>query len=403
MRDADHPTRLSRRRIGLAVLTAAAGASLAGCDSVPRAGPAVATVERRDPDDPTRPPQVPYRLVRLDRRTAEVLHNAPDPTIDRGAGFFSRRGASDFSLGPGDVVTVTVIEPTAGGVFSGIGAASAGEQGAHVVTLPPLQVGHGGSIAFPFLGEVKAAGRTPQQLGKTLEEGLAKQSMQPQVMVQLSANLHSKAVVTGAARAPGQFDLSPAHETLLQLIVRAGGPAQQPSDTVVELSRRGVTRRVRLQALLDDTTRDIPVEPGDFINLTVRPRTYSMLGAVGRVGQFPLPDRPFTLSEALSTAGGASDARAAARGVFLLRWEPSKTAAQLAPDVDASTRWTPMVYQIDNGSADSLFLTQAVPLRERDIVFIGNADMVEWQKVLELFRLVTTPALQATAAVNVIN
>jgi polysaccharide export outer membrane protein len=366
---------------------------LAGCAMVPRGGPSVSTVEEEGnkPDA-----SFPYKLIPVTASSTAVLRTDPDPSLTATADFFRGAPEHDLTLGAGDVLSITILEPAAGGLFTGISSTGTDNQGAKVVTLPNIQIDRQGMIPFPFVGKVKAAGRTPMQLGAVLEGGLNGKSLQPQVIVSVATNFHNKVVVTGIAKSAGQFELSPARETLLQLIVKAGGPAQPTSDVIVELTRNGETRRIRLQQLLDNPTTDIPAEPGDFINLVSAPRTYAVLGATYKVGQYPLPPSTLTLSGALSAAGGPDDSRAHREGIFLLRYESPAVAAQLAPDVDTSAMAVPVVYQIDDSHAGGFFLPELIPLHDKDIIYVGNARLVEWSKVLSAFRLVTTPIVQAT-------
>jgi polysaccharide export outer membrane protein len=369
---------------------------LAGCSTfIPRGGPSVSMIE----DEGNKPDaSFPYKLVQITPVTAAVLQTDVEPTASA-AGFFSSQGARDLTLGAGDVLSITIVEPASGGLFSGL-STTGSDQGAKVVTLPDAQIDRLGWVVIPFAGKVMAAGRTLTELAHSVEFSLKGTILQPQVSVRLSLNLHNKAIVTGIARTPGALDLSPARETLLQLIVKAGGPAQQSSDVVIELTRGGSTRKIRLQKLLDNPSLDIAIEPGDFINLVFEPRVYSILGAAGKVGEFPLPTSALTLGSAISRSGGEDDLRANRTGVFLLRYEPSTIAAQVASGVDPAANAVPVVYQLDNGHASGFFLSQQIPLHDKDIVYVGNAGLVEWQKALQLLRLTTTPFLQATAAGN---
>jgi polysaccharide export outer membrane protein len=360
---------------------------------VPRGGPSVNTVVEEGNNPNT---AFPYKLVPIDASAASALHTDPDPSMG-GDDFFRGGAMHELTLGAGDVLSITILEPAAGGLFTGISSTGTDNQGAKVVTLPNIQVDRDGMIPFPFVGKVKAAGRTLLQLGAALEAGLNGKSLQPQVVVSLATNFHNKVVITGFVKAPGQLDLSPAGETLLQLIVKAGGPAQSSSDVVVELTRDGATRRIRLQRLLDNPALDVPAAPGDFINLASIPRSFAILGASNKVGAFPLPPSTVTLASALASVGGPDDARAHREGVFLLRYETPAVAAKVAPDVDAAAGdAVPVVYQLDDSHVGGFFLAEQIPLHDKDIVYIGNAKLVEWSKVLSAFRLVTTPVVQAT-------
>lgn len=380
--------RPSSRQASVACLSVAlATAPLAGCTSLPSSGPQASAVER----EAKSPKTLPFRLVKYSAQASSILSAYGEVGMSTD-GFF-RGGGGGGALGAGDAISVTVIEPTSGGLFTGISSASAGGEGSKIVTLPDIQIDGGGMIVFPFVGRVKAAGKTPTQLGLEIESKLKENAVQPQVLVRLSANLANRVVVGGDVKAPGEFDITPAGETLLQLVTRAGGPAARPSDTVVSLTRGSTTRSVRLHALLQSPSSDIRVQKGDFINVSTVARTYLMLGASGTSAEFPLPAEPLSLAGALGRAGGLNDARADAKGIFVLRYEPRAIADQLAPGGPGGGAFVPVVYQFDMGSAGGFFLTDRFNLRQKDIVYLSNAGSVELSKMLDLFRMTVSPVL----------
>ena len=71
--------------------------------------------------------------------------------------------AQDYRLGPDDVLEITVYREDE--------------------LYREIRISSNGSISFPLLGEVKAAGLTTNELEKTLEEKLTKYMKKPQVTV----------------------------------------------------------------------------------------------------------------------------------------------------------------------------------------------------------------------------
>ncbi|MFG1480301.1 polysaccharide biosynthesis/export family protein [Xanthobacter sp. V4C-4] len=349
------------------------------------------------------PHDFPFRLVPVDVAVSGVLLRVPDDSFSTRGFFRSDRSPGGPVLGPGDVLAITVMEPASGGVFSGINSQSVGGQSAALVTLPEMSVDAQGSISFPLVGTVHVGGLTTRQVGSKLEEELKSRIIQPQVIVRLVGNQSNKVIIAGAVKSPGEFDVTAAGETLLQLVTRAGGPTVPPSDAIVELTRNGSTRSVRLQALINQPTADVKLKGGDFLNLSVKPRIYMIMGAVNRTTEAALPPEKVTLANALARNGGLIDTRSDVKGVFVLRYEPKAVINQLTPDQPAESTYVPVVYQFNLGATSGFFLADSFVLRDRDIVYLSNAPTVELQKILDVFRVAVSPAISAVSVAGSVN
>ena len=73
---------------------------------------------------------------------------------------FSRVTEKDH-LGIGDVVSATIFEAEAGGLFL---PSEAGARPGNFVTLPDQIVDSDGNVTVPYAGKIRAAGRTPLEV-----------------------------------------------------------------------------------------------------------------------------------------------------------------------------------------------------------------------------------------------
>jgi len=79
-----------------------------------------------------------------------------------------------------------------------------------------------GKISLQLIGEVQAAGLTPEQLGTTVAEGLSKYMTRPEVTVAIKQVNSKKYFISGEVLRPGAYPLlNPT--TVLQALVNAGG------------------------------------------------------------------------------------------------------------------------------------------------------------------------------------
>jgi polysaccharide export outer membrane protein len=79
-----------------------------------------------------------------------------------------------------------------------------------------------GRISLPFIGEVVAAGRTPEELTKDVAERLTEWVKAPEVSVSLVAVKSKKYYINGEVLKPGEFDLI-VPTTVMEGLVQAGG------------------------------------------------------------------------------------------------------------------------------------------------------------------------------------
>jgi protein involved in polysaccharide export with SLBB domain len=73
------------------------------------------------------------------------------------------------TLGIGEVVSVTIFEAEAGGLFI---PSEAGARPGNFVTLPDQIVDTSGNITVPYAGTIRALGRTPAEVQEAVNEAL---------------------------------------------------------------------------------------------------------------------------------------------------------------------------------------------------------------------------------------
>ncbi|HEY1265823.1 MAG TPA: polysaccharide biosynthesis/export family protein [Candidatus Binatia bacterium] len=86
----------------------------------------------------------------------------------------------------------------------------------------PVKVRPDGLITLPLINEVQAAGKTTGQLRQTLEDRYKKYVQAPNVTIRVTEITSSEVFLVGQVAKPGAYP-STGHDTVLQLITRAGG------------------------------------------------------------------------------------------------------------------------------------------------------------------------------------
>lgn len=128
-----------------------------------------------------------------------------------------------------------------------------------------------GTISFPLLGEVEAAGLTEEQLAQKLTFLLEKDYFVfPQVNVRVTEYHKSIVVILGEVEQPGTYEVETAGEfTLLRAISLAGGFTELADLKKVKIIRKTGGKekaiKVNVNDILDGKASDVQIEEDDVI------------------------------------------------------------------------------------------------------------------------------------------
>jgi polysaccharide export outer membrane protein len=390
---------MSIRRLISVALVVGAGVATSGCWQLPVAGPHSEDIKAVQPDSPD---LLPYALVKV---TPEVIRVLTDfaPRLGASPGPIASRGPSptDIKFGIGDVVSVTIFEAAAGGLFIPI---EAGVRPGNFITLPNQNVDSAGNISVPYAGAIRAKGRTPSEVQTEIVNALKNRAIEPQVVVALVEQRTSLISVLGEVNTPIRYPANAAGEHILDAITRAGGPKGQGFDTWVMLERLGQRTTIPFGQLVYEPANNIFVKPDDTIYVYREPQTFVAFGASGSQGQFNFDAWRISLAEGVAKAGGLNDSLADPASVFLYRGETREAAERLG--ITDLGRYPgpiiPVIYNINFRDPAGYFLATKLQMRNKDVVYASNAESVEAAKAMNYFRLITAtvndPIVAATNA-----
>lgn len=265
-----------------------------------------------------------------------------------------------YQIGPGDVLSIVVWdhpELTAPfGSFNNIR-----EQG-NIVR-------EDGTIYYPFIGAVRASGRTALQVRNEMESRLATYIESPQVDVRVADYRSQRFYVAGNVASPGTFPITDVPVRLIDAINLAGGLNDEADLFDVRLSRSNETRVVPLYELLfeGNLSHNVLLRNGDIIHVAPNEvRKAFVLGEVVRPQALDLSNRPMSLTQALAAVGGIQEAKADGRGIYVIR------NSEYDDLID--------IYQLDISEASSLALGDKFILEQRDIVYVSAAPITRWNR-----------------------
>jgi polysaccharide biosynthesis/export protein len=355
--------------------------TLASCAGLPSSGPTGVEIRRAAV---SKTGQFPFVLVEVE----DAAGIPPAPALNP-AMLELVRQPTDL-LGPGDVLNITIYEAGVAlfgssglKAVAGSSAVDTTSTGEH---LPAIRVDDNGYIRVPFVGRLQAAGHTVSELQAMIQAGLRGMSQDPQVMVSVQESITNSVILAGEVAKPGRLVLSTNRESLVDAIALAGGYRGSAKDAVARVQRDGQTYEIRLSDLLDVPSEDVRVAPGDRITLISRPESYSVLGAPNRAEEIVFPRANLTLAEAVAQAGGANPNAGDAGAIFVFRYVPLPKGGE-----------QPTVYHLNMMRPGSYLLSQRFLMRDRDVLYVGNARANQLTKFVQLLSQLFVPVATARA------
>lgn len=227
----------------------------------------------------------------------------------------------------------------------------------------PVEVPEDGSISVPYLGEIQVNGRTMADVSRELNDKATPVSSTAQVNVNRSSRIERIANVIGEVKHPGPVPLEREGITSVDLLAASGGPTE--SEHLYKYIMRRNGRDYRFD-YLGFRQHAFPVETGDLLTVAtdVTNRFYVM-GAIKKPTTVPFPVPSPTLADALGAASGFDERRSDPSGVFIFR--------KGNPD---------QVFTLNLKEPGAMFLTQRFPIRGEDLVFVTEAPLARWSRLI---------------------
>ena len=295
-------------------------------------------------------------------------------------------GSGKAHIGVGDHLRISIFEAGRDGLFSTSKSKAAKID---VIVQPD------GKAAIPYVGLVQFAGLSLEQARQEIIKSLTGKAIEPDVIVSSIDTASRKVTVTGNVNHPSVIPLNLAGDKLSDVIAEAGGPAGDPYDSFVTLTRGKRTGTLLMSAIIDNPTENIGVQPGDEITVIHDPRQFTVLGAVKSDKRVEFGSRDVNLVEAMGLARGPNGNTADESGFFVFRYEePEIVSALLGAQrfsrmrrqgmiSDGHGRY-PVVYRFDMSRPDSLLAGQNFAIKHRDIIYVSRHPSIDFGKFLSI-------------------
>ncbi|WP_300779483.1 polysaccharide biosynthesis/export family protein [Enhydrobacter sp.] len=331
------------------------GVAVAGCQAIPGDGPWMNGAKSTSSE------ALPFDVIDLTPTT--VVAYRPPATVDQPSAAGNLSAAVPISVQPGDVLKVRIFEPYEGSIFPTIQRPGA--------DLGNQRVTPDGTIEVPYVGTVKVAGLDLREIERRIVEQLGSKAQNPQVIVEYVADRNNTVMVSGEVKRPGRLSLLEGTRSVVDAINSAGGPVGAATQLQVVLRRHGsVILDKQYSELL--AGGDIGIQKGDEIVVRPNSQIFTVLGAVARAGNVPLTKPNMTLLEALGEVHGLSDERANKTGVYIFRMG----------DIQDNPNARARVFRLDLMQPVSIFVAQQFGMQANDVIYVTNAPLYEYNKIL---------------------
>lgn len=230
-----------------------------------------------------------------------------------------------------------------------------------------------GTLFYPYVGELKAAGMTLEQLRAYIATRLSKYIEKPQVDVSVIEYNSQKVWLNGAFLKPGTQSITVTPLTLAQALGDAHVDPTNANLSDLVLRRDGTDYRLDLDALRRSMhgPDDIYLKDGDHIYLGYNDRQQVyVMGEVNRPQALTFKTADVSLSKALGEVGGLNQITSKGNAVYVIRGVAN---LQQAPAT---------VFQLDAKSPSAFILADNFELHPGDVVYVGTAGITRWNRFL---------------------
>lgn len=230
-----------------------------------------------------------------------------------------------------------------------------------------------GTLFYPYVGTLKVAGMTIEELREAISKKLATYVEKPQVDVSVVGFGSQRIVLQGAFVKTDPQPITAIPLTLAQALGTATINTEQANLSGLVLTRDGTDYHLDLDALNDgkDLAKDIYLKPGDRLYLPYNDRQEAyVIGEVVKPLAINFKTSNLTLTQALGRAGGLNPTTSKGKAVYVIRGAENLEQAPAK------------VFQLNARSPAAFALADQFKVKPGDVVFVGPAGVTRWNRFL---------------------
>ena len=244
-----------------------------------------------------------------------------------------------------------------------------------------------GTMFYPYVGNVEAAGKTIEELRSFIAQRLAQFIDSPQVDLSVLRFASQKVILSGAVLKAGQQPITTSPLSVVEAVSAATVDPLNADLAGLTLNRDGHEYRLDLDALNSKGSllHNVYLKDGDQLYLPYNDRKkIYVMGEVNQPRALTFKINHMNLADAIGSVGGLNqntsngNALYVIRGAENLETEPAK------------------VFQLDAESPTAFALASRFDLQPQDIVYVGPAGVTRWNRLIS--QLLPSAAILGTGA-----
>jgi len=227
----------------------------------------------------------------------------------------------------------------------------------------PVEIPGDGKVEIPYVGEILVMNQTLAEVSADLSAKIKPVSNTARAAVTRADRLPLTANVIGDVKKSGPVPLDRGGITSLDLLAACGGPSQ--SEYLFKYSLRRAGRDYNFD-YLGFRQKPFLIEEGDLLSVAMdTSNRFHVMGAINKPTTVPFPVPSPTLADAMGAATGLDERRSDPSGVFVFRRGNPAT-----------------VYTFNLKDPHILALSQRFPIQGEDIVYVTEAPLTRWNRML---------------------
>ena len=231
-------------------------------------------------------------------------------------------------------------------------------------------VDHRGRVVFDGVGEIKASGRSLDELRSEIKNKMHQETNQQNTFQIQITNFFSQKALLSIPEQPGKvITITDTPTTLVDILVQNGLSVDRNNVVQISLLRGKKVYKFTLDELLDVTTPKVYLKAEDRVIIDILQYKENKVFILGGVSPqiFKInPTQRETLADVLFTAGGPLSASTAKRSeVYLLRGNNPVIA-----------------YHLDAQSPTRLIVADSMELRPNDILYVAEQPIMSFNRTL---------------------
>ena len=244
-----------------------------------------------------------------------------------------------------------------------------------------------GTIFYPYIGKIDAAGKSIEELRAIIAQRLAQYIDSPQVDLGVLRFASQKAILSGAVLKAGPVPMTTTPISIIEAIGVAGIDPLNADLSGLTLNRDGREYVLDMDSLNSSGSQlhNVFLKDGDQLYLPYNDRKkIYVMGEVNQPQAIKFKTRSMNLADVIGSVGGLNQVTSNGNALYVIRG---------ADDLETQPA---KVFQLEAQSPTAFAIASSFNLKSQDIVYVGPAQVTRWNRLIS--QLVPSASIIGTGA-----